>query len=237
MYNQIINRHNNNFPFQATRKEQLEWVRQHPIKGSGNMGNPFISFTGGLVFSNDFSSSTGWTTYGSGVSVTGGTGRARTAAIDSGIYANIGGTLSDTLWVWEWDDIRTNTGTGALVYCLAAGTSVPATSSQDFLGIYQNNSNYYNAYKDGGAAFDTGIGPAFSEGTHYWDRLIRTSATNLRLLIFSNSGRTSQVGSTANTTIASTIGGLTHIHFSTQGITPDDFDVDNVSIRDNSDTI
>ena len=32
------------FPYSGSYQEQMDWARQHPIKGGGNMGNTFISF-------------------------------------------------------------------------------------------------------------------------------------------------------------------------------------------------
>ena len=216
----------------------------------GFLINPY-SFGVPITFSDDYTTNTGWTQTGTLVTVDSGTADKLNFTnvvgnADHRVSKAIGVTLSDTLWVCEYEINITAMGalTEAFPVFISAGTA-KLRSTQDELGttIYNNAGTYQMAITsrlDNGGLNSTYIN--FSLSTLYYIRLERTSATNCRLNIFSNSARTTHItGSPVNFTINSGIGGLTTVqHGSDDGAgnaNTINLTIDNMRINNNSSTI
>ena len=176
------------------------------------------------TFSDDYTTNSGWTQTGTTVTVDSGTAdkldfTAVVGNADHRVSKAIGVTLSDTLWICDYEINITAMGalTEAFPLFISAGTA-KLRSTQDELGttIYNNAGTHQMAITsrlDNSGLNSTYINISLS--TLYYIRLERTSATNVRLNIFSDSGRTSHIaGSPVNYTINSGIGGLTTVQHS-----------------------
>lgn len=199
----------------------------------------------GPTFSDTFASDN-WTDVGTGLGVASGVMRSTGAeAAECQSYRALGVTLSDTLWFCNFDVIMNNV-TGAdnddiLIFGFTAGTS-HMSASQDMLGIQMAAPDTFRpCYKDGAGGITTGDAVNFAVSTQYYARLERTTATNLRLSIFTDSGRTTHAtGSPVNLTIPSTVASLTTAHFSGFDNTSAgkvDMDIDNVVVQNNASSV
>ena len=200
------------------------------------------------TFDEAYTTNTGWTAVGSNVTIDSGVADAcaavaATCNADNRVHKSLGATLSDTLWALESDIILSSSaGNDNMPYSLCAGTGTPDTASQDCIVAYWDTSadTMRISYKDGAGAFSNATGNTISvvESTQYYIRMIRNSATNIALSIFSDSGRTTHItGSPQNYTIPSTVGGLTHIHHGTRSVgsaQTTTFTIDNTKINNNA---
>jgi len=163
-------------------------------------------------FTDTFDSSSGWTlatghTIGSGVFTINGD-----PGLDS--YKSLGFTLSDTVWTHDLD-FKPVSESGAKACMAWALSDNNSPESGDSIGS-RNDTNSLNAVQqawDGGSnAGETGNIVEVAN-TQYYVRQTRNSSTAIKLQYFSNSDRTSQVGSDLDGTIASTVIGLDRIVF------------------------
>jgi len=207
-------------------------------------GFPSMNRAVPFTFTMDYSSSSGWT-LASGMSISGGTlnyvvpnDPARTS------YYDISNTMSDTLWYMDWDYYETSdTATdnyGWSVIGLVAGTSEPVTGSIDcMLGYVVENWSQYRlllSSKDGGSATNSGQSSDLTQGTQYYNRMRRDTATTNFLGAYTNSGRTSLSTSVTATIPSTAANSLTHLHHSggnaTGGSQTVTATIDNVYIAD-----
>jgi hypothetical protein len=163
-------------------------------------------------FTDTFDASTGWTlasghSIGSGVFTINGD-----PGLDS--YKSLGFTLSDTVWTHDLD-FKPVSESGAKATMGWALSDNNSPESGDSIGS-RNDTNSLNvaqqAWNGGSNAGETG-GITEVANTQYYVRQTRNSSTSIKLQYFSDSDRTSQVGSDIDTTIASTIVGLDRIVF------------------------
>jgi len=167
------------------------------------------------TFTDDLSSSTPWTSVGSGITVTGGEiSMAGVAASGSNyLWRSLSHTLSDTLWTMEFDYKSTGQSGGSVFFPFGVKSSVSplAPNSGDSLRMRDDTDNALlgswgstvGGVEDGGTA-----SIAWTEGSFYYPRVGRINSTTIKYQLFSDSARTSQVGSTLTATISSSITGL-----------------------------
>ena len=166
-------------------------------------------------FTDDLSSSTPWTSVGSGITVTGGEiSMAGVAASGSNyLWRSLSHTLSDTLWTMEFDYKSTGQSGGSVFFPFGVKSSVSPLSpnSGDSLRLRDDTDNAYLGTLSatvGGADSGNTTSIAWTEGSFYYPRIGRTSSTTMKYQLFSDSARTNQVGSTLTATISSSITGL-----------------------------
>ena len=169
------------------------------------------------TFTDDLSSSTPWTSVGSGITVTG--GEISIAGVTTGtgnyLWRTLDGhTLSDTLWTMELD-YKSTGQTGSAVFApFGVRSSVGAlyTTGSGVNEFYMRDDTdnallgSWTNTKD--SASGSALSIAWTEGSFYYPRIGRTSLTTMKYQLFSDSARTSQVGSTLTATISSSITGL-----------------------------
>jgi len=198
----------------------------------------------------DTFTSDNWTYASTGWSVTGGTMKA-TAVVQNAsrrAYRSLGSSVSDTLWTCDIDakPITFEVGDSAAQLMLNAGNDSEYNagySTNDQLGILfsrdapSNNRFYTGRTLDQGPTTVTGGPVTFVDGTQYYVRFQRTSATNFRNSLFSNSNRSTHVtGSPKNITMNSTIMDLDNVVFSTNNFGTTGaatIEFDNLVITDN----
>lgn len=179
-----------------------------------SFSNPSINRAVDPVFTEDYSSSTGWT-LSSNMNI--GSGVLNYVAVPrtpENSWKSLGVTLSDTLWFANFD-YNESADTAAdnfswLVFCLSAGTAEPRNSSQDMigLGVRENLADYamQNFARDG-ATITNSVGTSnLSQSTQYYPRLLRNSATEQEVQVYSDSARTTTAVSSVTHAIASTVG-------------------------------
>ena len=176
-------------------------------------------------FTDLYTTNTGWTTAAGtlvDVDVTTAdkvTFNACPSNADHRVRKSLGLTLNDALWIAEFEANFTSLGVGAeaIPIFFSAGTG-KFRSSQDALGIFvYNDAGTIKIYPAKNLAGTPAIGTpiTISTSTLYYYRLERTSSTNLRVSIFSDSARTSHIaGSPSNYTIDTGIDALTHVQHS-----------------------
>ena len=167
-------------------------------------------------FTDNLSSSTPWTSVGSGITVTGGEiSMAGVAASGSNyLWRTLDGhTLSDTLWTMEFDYKSTGQSGGSVFFPFGVKSSVSPLSpnSGDSLRMRDDTDNAYLGPLSstvGGADSGSTASIAWTEGSFYYPRIGRTNSTTMKYQLFSDAARTTQVGSTLTATISSSITGL-----------------------------
>ena len=177
-------------------------------------------------FEDSYTSNSGWTQSGSTITVNSGvSGKVHWNSTNSTgtdyVWKSLGMTLSDTEWVARFEYKRT-AGTSCCerfhVFALSSASTHIGSNSQDMLGFGVNNTDvsadFYCIYKDGSTYGESVSTVDVSTGTQYYIELARTSSTNLRLKVFSDSAYTTQVGSTVNYTVPATVTSLSYLHHS-----------------------
>lgn len=177
-------------------------------------------------FEDVFASSVGWTTVGTAFGISGGqmVGTSVPTNAEHRMWKALGLTLSDTAWTFDYEaNISAATAESLISVIVSDGTTFqPGTL--DTLGINWNRENPGNVLRVMGAAHNAGsFSPSsvinYSLNTLYYPRLQRTSATNLRTNIYTDSVRTTHLtGSPKNQTIGSTIINLANIQFSSYNL-------------------
>jgi len=190
-----------------------------------------------------------WTYVGTGWGVASGIMKATAVAqnADRRAYRALGSSLSNTLWTCDIDVKPTtmNNGDSGAHFILSSGTTSiynGGYDSEDNLGFsFQNespsNGLYFRGWvKDGTTPTNT-TAITFTT-TQYYVRIQRTTATNFRHNLFTNSGRTTHAsGSPVNTTINSTIQALDNAVFNVANFPATGsatIEYDNLTISDNT---
>ena len=166
------------------------------------------NYTNPLTFEDDFSSSTGWTTVGSGLSITGGKLDANfTGSSDNRIYKDLGFNLENK-FISHFDYYQGTVSSGYWdMFSFTSGTSKPFTSSQDQIGAIINLSGYNVLARsyDGSSENTSQSGAiSLSANTQYYVTTIR-DGTSFEIKVYSDSARTTQVGSTISQTLSTNI--------------------------------
>lgn len=197
----------------------------------GFLINPYKFVYGPVAtFEDDYTTNTGWTQTGSTITVDSiaNPNQLKFLSTSGGttdrVTKSLGVTLSDTLWYAEFDFVfssGTTIGDNPLfiAFLLSAGTSDQAGTSQDglgFMGYKSGGTSQVFMYKKDGASQTSSPGVTITLGTTYYIRLERTTATNLKMSVFTDISRTThQTGSPINFGISSGTTGLTHIQHAT----------------------
>ena len=173
-------------------------------------------FDANPLFTDDFSSSTGWTTVGSNVTITGGELSASSvdASGDNRIYYPLGFTLEDN-FVARWEHTPKGVSNNSVflpIMNFTAGTGNLSTSTnQDRVYLFTDSSSQtlYLRGQDGTTAGTNSNSQALTTDTKYYLELVKngTSGT-VYVRTGSHSGT---LVNTLTTTIASGITGLTHV--------------------------
>ena len=201
-------------------------------------------------FEDAYTTNTGWTQTGTAITVDSGIADKLACVsvptnADHRVSKALGFTLSNSLWIAEFDYQLTSSvvDARAFPFILTAGTDKPR-STQDMLGIrtQQNGGlTMFTIYKDGAGSVTDGTNITIVSGTQYYIRLERTTATNLKLSIFSDSARLTHItGSPTNQTIPSTVDTLTTLQHSSDDAASTEAwsaNIDNTKIEDNASVI
>lgn len=128
---------------------------------------------------------------------------------DRRVHKSLGLTLSNTAWVARFEyRFSASTAPAHLIFHVSSGAGDPYNATLDAIGISHTSdvANELQLFASDGAS-KTYAGASqyvsISVNTTYYVELARTSATSARLKVFSDSGYTSQVGTTQTLTIAS----------------------------------
>lgn len=187
---------------------------------------------GDTIFSDAYTTNTGWTQVGTGITVDSGTAdKTDFASVADGVDRRVHKALGDTLTnanTWRLESVFSRqAGTSLpthMIYVLSAGTGNPKTSNQDAVVVYYGTGAYSGtgdcfamSGKDGSGTL-TPIIPTeicISTNTDYYIRLDKLSNTDYTLNVFSDSLRTTHIsGSPTSATLSSGITGLTTIQHS-----------------------
>ena len=177
-------------------------------------------------FEDDYTTNTGWTQVGTNITVNS-VGNpdvcyfnADDANNDEKDNKQLGFTLSDSLWYADWE-MKTISGSVdwfSNPYMLTSSTG--KTQSADAIGIRIQGgtgsaANCFAIRYDGGVGAASAAKIDLTTTTLYYFRLERTSTTNIKLSVFTDSGRTThETGSPVSLTIPSTVQTLTTLQHS-----------------------
>ena len=161
------------------------------------------------TFESDFSSSTGWTTVGSNISITGGVIQASSMATqsDNRIYYDLGSALSDQ-FVIDFDHYADSASSGGFwgMFALTDTTSIPKTDDSIHALIDMGSWNTYLRYSNEGSETNLALAGSLTTGQWQYIRFVRDGTTGT-FYVYSDSDRTNQVLS-ATGTIPTTVTGL-----------------------------
>ena len=213
----------------------------------------FASVNRGTVlggdFNDDFSTNIGWTQVGTGITVNSGSlGKLASVGFESTtarVYKSLGLTLSDTLWTAKFEAKITNAAYSSdseneFTFFFASNTTYRTYGANiDLIGVLLGQNNFcHSEYKDGtGAWVRSSPITGLTTGTLFYFTLQRTSATNVRLNIYSDAARTTHVsGSPVDFSIPSTVQSLQYVSASTSnnygGVS--DVEIDNLEVFNNT---
>ena len=168
------------------------------------------------TYQTDFSSSTGWTTVGSNVTITGGelSASSANAATDNRVYRALGFTLNDN-FIARWEHTPKGVSSNSVFFPImnfTAGTGNLSTSTnQDRVYLFTDSSSQtlYLRGQDGTTAGTNSNSQALTTDTKYYLELVKNGTSGT---VYVRTG--SHSGTLVNTltaTIASGITGLTHV--------------------------
>jgi len=158
----------------------------------------------------DFSSSTGWTTVGSNISITGGAITAN-AMVTQGsanrIYYDLGSALSDK-FVIDFDHYADTASAGGFwqMFALTDTTAIPKTDDGIYPLIDMGSWTTYLRYSNEGSETNVGTLGSLTTGQWQYVRFVRDGTTGT-LTVYSDSARTTQVLNVSGT-IPATVTGL-----------------------------
>ena len=158
----------------------------------------------------DFSSSTGWTTVGSNISITGGaiTASAMVTQTDNRIYYDLGSALSDK-FVIDFDHYADSSPVGSYwqMFALTDTTAIPRNDDSIYPLIDMGSWDVYLRYtNEGNAEVNVGTLGSLTTGQWQYVRFVRDGTTGT-LTVYSDSARTTQVLNVSGT-IPATVTGL-----------------------------
>jgi len=158
-----------------------------------------------IIFQDDYSTNTGWTQVGTGVTVDDPSFpdivkfNAVPDASDRRVFKSLGTTLSDTEWILESEFIATAHNLPAhRVFALTAGSGEIFASNQDAIGLFYTDAftpgiGFQVVQKDDASESVVSSKIIVGIGDKVYIRLARTSATTGTLEIFSDAARTIHV--------------------------------------------
>tara|TARA_R110000744_G_C19313278_1_gene556938 strand:+ start:286 stop:948 length:663 start_codon:yes stop_codon:yes gene_type:complete len=185
----------------------------------GFLINPFRFVVAGSDFSSDFETAGDWTNRGTGIDVDNVVADHLASNVgggsDIGTSQNMGFTLSDTTWVVDTDytntDIEVGNAGGAPMFI---GQSAAQFDATEQIGLWETGNVNENKlrimnYTGSGARNDVTYNTILTEGTKYYLRFGRNTATQTRLSIFTNADYTGELGTAVtNDSVSSAIDSL-----------------------------
>jgi hypothetical protein len=157
----------------------------------------------------DFSSSAGWTTVGSNITITGGaiTANAMVTQTDNRIYYDLGSALSDK-FVIDFDHYADSSPAGSYwqMFALTDTTAIPRTDDGIYPLIDMGSWDTYLRYSNEGSETNVGTLGSLTTGQWQYVRFVRDGTTGT-LTVYSDSARTIQVLNVSGT-IPATVTGL-----------------------------
>ena len=157
----------------------------------------------------DFSSSTGWTTVGSNITITGGaiTANAMVTQTDNRIYYDLGSALSDK-FVIDFDHYADSSPANSFwqMFALTDTTAIPRTDDGIYPLIDMGSWDTYLRYSNEGSETNVGTLGSLTEDVWQYVRFVRDGTTGT-LTVYSDSARTTQVLNVSGT-IPATVTGL-----------------------------
>ena len=161
------------------------------------------------TYQTDFSSSTGWTTVGSNITITGGaiTASAMATQTDNRIYYDLGSALSDK-FVIDFDHYADSSPANSYwqMFALTDTTAIPRTDDGIYPLIDMGSWDTYLRYSNEGSETNVGTLGSLTTGQWQYVRFVRDGTTGT-LTVYSDSARTTQVLNVSGT-IPATVTGL-----------------------------
>ena len=161
------------------------------------------------TFEDNFSSSTGWTTVGSNISITGGaiTASAMVTQTDNRIYYDLGSALSDK-FIIDFDHYADSSPANSFwqMFALTDTTAIPRTDDGIYPLIDMGSWDTYLRYSNEGSETNVGTLGSLTSGQWQYVRFVRDGTTGT-LTVYSDSARTTQVLNVSGT-IPATVTGL-----------------------------
>lgn len=159
---------------------------------------------------------------------------------DNRVHKDTAIAWSDTLWYYNVDFKRIDSnGDINFPVTLSSATGDPEDANQDEIGLYSGGAADLKCfYKDSAGAYTISAGAiTITIGTQYYLRIERTSATQIKLSVFTDSARTThQTGSPITQTIPSTVTTLQYLMHGTvsnTGTQGSSWTIDNTYIFNN----
>ncbi len=170
---------------------------------------------GDSTFSDTMDSSSGWTTVGSGISITGGklTGTDVTLNGENRIHKAIGTTLSDTAWVLQAkltiEAPNNNNGYFYPIVISNGNGDFNQATSVDMIFFLVDSSNVTGYFRSQDGTTQTNVGTGTTHATTFWIDIIRDGSTMTMKGYTSEANQTSGTTSfNVNFTISGTVSGL-----------------------------
>jgi len=188
----------------GSRYEETDTRKMYNLQGAST-----------TTYETDFSSSTGWTTVGSNISITGGaiTASSMTTQSENRIYYDLGSALSDQ-FVIEFDFEQTALSSGAhyMLLALTAGNgNINSSTNQDAIQVWvdMGSPTFYLRDKDGTTTGSNTSNLTISNSTRYYVTLVNNNRTVTYTV--RTGSHTGTVVGTNNITLQSGITGLSHV--------------------------
>ena len=196
------------------------WITK-PVPFNIGQGAAAASSGGGADFESDYTNASLWTPVGSEVDVNSTVAdhvanNNADASTNSEVYQSLGFTLDNELWYadfqWTSTAIAASSPPSTFPIIFSSTTGVIRDTSNDALGIMTQGTYMMWYTRDATTPVDGGH-ISISLDTLYYLRFERTSATGIKLSVFSDSARTTNIsGSPKTATISSSIQDLDIIH-------------------------
>jgi len=161
------------------------------------------------TYQTDFSSSTGWTTVGSNITITGGVIQASSMVTQTNnrIYYDLGSALSDK-FVIDFDHYADTASAGGYwqMFALTDTTAIPRTDDAIHALVDMGSWTTYLRHVNEGSETNVGLLGNLTAGQWQYVRFVRDGTTGT-LTVYSDSDRTTQVLNVSGT-IPATVTGL-----------------------------
>ena len=170
-----------------TRYEEVDTRKIYRRQNSSSLGTPDL----------EISDASGWSTSGSGLSINSSGVITHTSSMSANarLEKSLGFTLGDT-WTIDYEFTRTSSSGNnvrPLVVASSADNINDSGTDNDVLGQYGDTN--FNAFKKVGTGAGAGLGWIAGDTTKRYMRMSRTSDTNFRLEVYTDSARTTRLNS------------------------------------------
>lgn len=170
-----------------TRYEETDTRKIYRRSNSSSLGSPDLEIT----------DASGWSLSGSGITIdsNGKITQAANMSANARLEKSLGFTLGDT-WTIDYEFTRTSSSGNnvrPLVVASSADNINDSGTDNNVVGHYGDTN--WNAFKKVGTGAGAGLGWIAGDTTKRYMRLSRTSDTNFRLEVYTDSARTTRVNS------------------------------------------